>query len=766
MRRMRVSTFTTYIALAPLLLAIAMARNAVAAENPEADNVSPVETAPSRLCPMLVEPPSRILETWSQLPPEGQPAAVAPPIQMEADDVALQEEGISRLQGDVWLQQGEHFLSAQALEFNQETGVVETLSPARFGSRQLIIDAETARYDTSAGQGKFTDSDFYLLKRNARGEADLLERTGDTTARLEGVKYSSCPPEDEDWWLKASSMDLDQDAGMATARNVRIAFMGVPFFYTPWISFPIDEQRKSGFLFPEFGDSGRTGPWLRVPYYFNLDEQYDATIEPYYMEERGTAVNGEFRYLFNWGLGELDAEYLDNDLLTDTRRYNYHLRHLSMLPGDWRASLSYQQVSDEEYFQDFSADGRGNLRSHVAQQFMLMKNELEYGASVQLLRYQTVDPTIAESRRPYEKWPAINYYYAPLALADAVWLEVEGESVNFQRDGRVSGWRHHVEPAFSMDIGNPGLRLTPRLAWWQTRYELEQPDETALDISRGLPVASLDLRARMSRDLDNGGIQTLEPRLFYLNIPYENQAAIPLFDTNTGSETLASLFRENRFSNVDRVGDVERISFGLGSALINAQGREWLRTTIARGWYLEDRRVQRSAIAEPDTESASNYFAELEYTPTERQGVRLDLSWEPDNDKFDYGSVQYQYKASNYAVFNMAYRYRRDFTSAISTGPLEQADISFATPLGGRWGLFGRAVYSIEDERSQETLAGFEYENCCWIFRTFNRRFVFNRDGEFDQSLWFQLELKGLSSVGRRIDEFLQQDIYGYGETP
>lgn len=763
---MRVAILVTYLVATPLLLAVAVAEEAVDGEGAGTTAMPPVESAPPGLCPALVVPPPRILDTWSTLPPAGQALEIAPPLQMEADDAALQEEGVSRLQGDVWLQQGEHFLSTQALEFDQETGVVQTLAPARFGSRQLIIDANTARYDTSIGEGEFTDADFYMLKRTARGEADLLQRTSETTARLEGVKYTSCPPEDEDWSLKASSMELDQEAGMATARNVRVAFMGVPFFYTPWLSFPIDEQRKSGFLFPEFGDSGRFGPWLRVPYYFNLDEQFDATITPYYMETRGTAINGEFRYLSKWGLGELDAEYLENDRLTDTNRYNYRLRHLSNLPANWRAALSYQQVSDEEYFQDFSADGTGTLRSHVAQQFLLSKNELEYGTKVQLLRYQTVDPTIAESSRPYEKWPAVDYYYAPLALADSLWLEVEGESVNFQRDGRVSGWRHHVEPAFSIDIGNPGLRLTPRLAWWQTRYELEQPDQTSLDISRGLPVASLDLRARLARGLDNGGMQTLEPRLFYVNVPYENQDDIPLFDTSTGSETLASLFRANRFSNIDRVGDVERISFGLGSALLNAQGREWLRTTVARGWYLEDRRVQRSASAEPDTESASNYFAELEYTPTERQGVRLDLSWEPENDKFEYGSVQYQYKASNYAVFNMAYRYRRDFTSAISTGPLEQADISFATPLSSRWSLFGRAVYSIEDERSQETLAGFQYETCCWIFRTFNRRFVFNRDGEFDQSLWFQLELKGLSSVGRRIDEFLQQDIYGYGETP
>jgi len=803
MRRMHAPTLALLLACSHLLLATAATAEEVATDAGIAADYTPVQTGNGNplfrpgLCRPLVQPPERILDTWAEL--DGYRAATAdpgatepanidvtdpaddvaaepetgvvtvrprdgapPPVQAEAGTMELQGEGVSRLEGDVWLQQGENFLSTEALQFDENSGIVETLAPARFGSRQIIIDAGHARYDTSIGQGRFTDSEFFLLGRNARGEADILERTGESTAKLEGVKYTSCPPEDEDWWLKASSMTLDQEEGIGTARNIRVAFMGVPFFYAPWISFPIDDKRKSGFLFPEFGDSGRTGPWLKLPYYLNLDPRYDATLTPYYMDEHGTMLESEFRYLFNWGAGTLAADYLPNDRQSETERHYYRFAHRSVLPGRWIAGVNYRQVSDEEYFQDFSGSGSATLVSHLSQQAGVQRNTLEWGAGMQVQRYQTVDPTIPESSRPYEKWPEVDYYYTPLPVGDWLWVSLDGNSTNFQRDDRLSGWRHQSVSAFSTDFGTPGLRTTPKLSWWQTEYDMEQPDGSALEISRGLPVASMDTLARLERPLASGGSQSLVPRLFYLYVPFRDQTDIPRFDTRATTDTLASLFRENRFTGPDRVGDENRVSFSLSTALTNPDGREWLTAAVARAWYLDDRQVQLSATAPANTRNASNYYAALEYLPSRSQRVTFDASLNKEEEELDFGSIQYHLQPVYDTVLQLAYRYRRQ----PSREPLEQVDISFAAPVAARWRIFGRAVYSLEEERSQETLAGFEYENCCWVFRTFNRRLIVNRDGEFDQGLWFQLELKGLSSVGRRIDDFLQRDIYGYGETP
>lgn len=789
-------------AAACLGLLLAAAQPAVAADEESKAVLGTYPLVPRPLCPPGVQPPERILPTWYELDqvlpaagdtaepaatetdvtqpgggeadeaatdtPENEPvvaAAVpsAPPVLIEANRMELVQDAVSRLEGDVWVQQGERFLSTEALEFDEDTGIARTLAPAQFGTRQLLFNAENAVYDTSTGRGTFRDTDYYLLQRGARGEAEVLARTGEFTAELEGVKYTSCPAEDEDWWLKASSMDLDQEEGTGIGRNVRLAFMGVPFFYVPWISFPITEDRKTGFLFPEFNDSSRNGASIRVPYYLNLAPNYDATLTPNHMSERGTMLEADFRYLFRWGAGTLSANYLPDDSQTETERYFYRLAHASNLPGDWRFGVNYQEVSDEEYFQDFSQ--RSTLISHLAQGARLYRNTLEYGTSIGLLRYQTVDPTIPEARRPYEKWPEVDYYYAPLPIGKWLWFETEGESVNFQRDDRLSGWRHHNETSFSVDLGDPGLHATPKLAWWQTEYDLEQPDGTALNESRGIPVASLDAEAVFVRTLSGGGQQTLQPRLYYLRIPYREQNDLPRFDTRLGSDTLSQLFRPNRFAGNDRVGDENRMTLGVRSALIGEDGREWFNAAVARAWFLDDRRVTLAPDDPVQTEAFSDIYAAAEYLPSPAHALRADARWEPGSGRINFGSLQYAFRAGGNALLNAAYRYRRE-PAGSSTLPLEQVDGSFTVPVGERWQLFGAAVYSLQQDRSLETLAGFEYENCCWAFRTFSRRFIFNREGEFDHSIWFQLELKGLSSVGRRIDEFLVDNIYGYGEIP
>lgn len=775
-------------------------RAAVGAEPGAATLPYPPEPPPGACAP-AIEPPARIVQTWLALDAREQPAGIAPPagpltdpltdpaaeslleplpdldeVIAEADRMALVREGVSRLEGNVWLQQGEKFLATEALEFDESNGVVRTLAPARFGTRQLLLDTESAVYDTEAGKGVFKDNEYFLLQRGARGSADVLARTGEGTARLEGVMYTSCPPDDVDWTLKASSMDLDQAEGVGVARNVRIAFMNVPFLYIPWMSFPITEDRKTGFLFPEFGDSGRHGAWLRVPYYLNLAPNYDALITPYYMSERGTMLEGEFRYLFGWGSGTLDAEYIDRDRsyeedhlasgdpLAGSSRHYYRLRHRSLLPADWVFGVNYQQVSDPEYFQDFGQGGSGALVSFLTQSAGVSKSTLEYGASLGLLRYQTVNPTLPERSQPYEKWPEFDYYWSPLPFDNWLWVNVDGESVNFQHDDRLSGWRHHAETAFSADFGDPGLRLTPHLGWWQTRYDVETLDGSELGFDRGVPFATLDAVARFSRPLGNGGRQTLEPRLFYAYVPYRDQSAFPVFDTRAAGETVMTLFQRSRFTGPDRIGDLNRITLGVDSSLVRSDGREWLTGRIARAWYLDDRRVQLGADATPQTRDASDYYAALEYVPSERHSTRLDLGWNPEDREYSFIAAQYQYQPSPLSVLNLSYRYRR--AASATADPTRQADVSFVTPLGGRWSVFGRAVYDIEDERSQETLAGFEYETCCWVFRTFSQRYIMNREGEMDRAIWFQLELKGLSSVGRRIDEFLTENIYGYGETP
>ena len=698
--------------------------------------------------------------------PEPVSDAPADTVIADADAVELVRDDTSLLSGDVLIRRGAEFVEAERLEFNSTTGELKTLSPARFGDTDITIDAERIEYNTDLGTGTFEGVEFLIPSRPARGGAEQLHRISATESELSGVSYTTCPPDDEDWVLKASSMDIDQESGRGTARNVRLALMGVPVFYTPWLQFPIDDRRMTGVLFPTFGSSELSGDWLQVPVYFNIAENYDATLAPLFTKRRGNRLDGQFRYLWSWGEGQLDAEYLPEDEVTGETRHMGRFRHTSRFGESWRAVLDYRDVSDAQYLEDFSESSRATASSFIPSSLTVSSSGIDYGFRTTFRRYENVDPSLPPGRGPYEQWPAISFSYTPLPFWEMLNASMKVGAINFRKEARVEGWRQHVEPAVSAEFGNLGYQITPRLALAHTRYDLDNPDGSSLELDRTLPVASLDSKWVFERFTESGGTQTLEPRIFLLSVPYRDQSDIPVFDTRRPTPSVANLYRYNRFPGLDRYGDTRQATLGLDNHWYDhGSYRPWLSFRLAQALYFEDRRVTLASGSSPATDSTSDLYTELQYAPSEASNLRVTTSWDDRAQKIEIGSLQYQYQPAADTVMNVSYSFRRGIRSRTTNEPLRQASFSFAAPLGNRWKLFGKTVHSFSDEQSLENLAGFEYESCCWSFRVLNRRYIFNREGDFNQALWLQLTLKGMGSVGRRADELLAEDIRGYGES-
>lgn len=248
-------------------------------------------------------------------------------------------------------------------------------------------------------------------------------------------------------------------------------------------------------------------------------------------------------------------------------------------------------------------------------------------------------------------------------------------------------------------------------------------------------------------------IHTLEPRLYYLYSPFREQTDIPLFDTALPDFSYSQLFRNNRFSGSDRVGDANQISMALTTRFFEKEtGSERLRASIGRIFYFKDREV--SLNNQPETESTSDIVAESVASILPKLTSRLDVRWNQESRKIDKGSIQLQYMPNAHSIFNIAYRYRES--------ELEQSDISFLWPLGRHWHIIGRRNYSLLDHRALETLAGLEYQSCCWRTQLVNRRYINDDLGETRENLYIQFELKGLTSIGDSLESVLGQGILGY----
>lgn len=697
-------------------------------------------------------------------PKECQAAVPVPALTLESDEelsvsadrAEVTGDGVSRFLGTVTVSRGVQQIEASEASYDPASGKFSVSGRATYREPGLEISADDARYDSTIGRVEFGDALFEVPGLPARGEAGKVVADGGGKMSMDNIIYTTCIEKNPDWELRARDLDLDVRESQGEARKVSLYFKDIPIAYLPYISFPLDKTRKSGFLFPEFGNSDNSGTEISVPYYWNIAPNYDATITPRYLSDRGVQWGTEFRYLTRQSRGDFQFEYLkDDDKFEKNRRYT-RVNHVTDLPLGLRASANIQEVSDRNYFEDL---GRG---TDITSQTHLLRNiELAYlGENWQLLargrNYQTIDSGIRDPDKPYERLPQVvargRWDGGPLGLSYGLYSEF----VDFTHEVEVEGWRVLVEPDISMPIEGPGYFLTPKVAWRHTRYELDDLDSGEDDSpTMTAPIFSVDGGLIFERS-DNAGkfIQTIEPRLLYAYIPRRTQDTQPIFDSGVPDFNVVQLFRPNRFVGGDRLGDTDQISFGVTTRLLNAEtGREFLTATLGQAYYLSNRNVALPD-GQSDSDNESDIVAEIGLDIYRDWNANFGYQWDRADQETSLAEARVQYQPAPNKVANLTYRYRPAL--------LEQAELSLGWPVTNNWSFVGSIEYSLRDNKTVDRLLGVQYESCCWAARLASRRQVSNRDGTFDTSVMLQLELKGLAGLGANAKKRFEGDILGY----
>ena len=671
-------------------------------------------------------------------------------------EARLGEDAGAELRGGVMLRQGNRLAGADSADIDPLTRSLYLSGNVRYEDPATQIIGDTADFSYDAGIVRFTGAEFSLGGSNARGGAEEVFISQDGRLELDEVTYTTCPPGTPDWLLIAGSIDLDTESGIGTARGIKMRFKGVPILYAPFISFPLGDARKTGILTPEIGSSARSGNEIRMPFYWNIAPNYDATITPRILTQRGLLLGSEFRYMTERNSGTLYGEYLPDDDQTDTNRYLVRANHRTEFNPSWLSRLDFLQVSDSQYFEDLGGSLSTTALTHLnrALRFDYFGKNLRFFGRVQ--DYQTIDDAIVPTDEPYRSVPQL--------VVDGRWplsrhglsLGFDGELVNFDRNVGVTGWRVNAVPELSWTIERPGWFVTPAVAYDLTRYELSNTEPGARSsLDRNVPIGSLDMGMVFERSVrDSSWLATIEPRLLYVHIPFRDQDELPVFDTITPDLNLVQLFRKNRFIGPDRIGDTDQISLGITSRILALDsGREIMSATIGQTRYLSDRNVALPGFA-TDTQESSDYIAEIRFSAFEKINFDIAQQWGTGGRGTTRSQVRLQYRPSTNKILNFAYRFRRD--------ALEQGDFSFSWPVGTHWNLVGRYNYSFRDGEPLEQFFGVEYESCCWGLRLVSRRFISRRDGTRDTSIGLQLIFKGMASVGTGADRLLERGILGY----
>ncbi|MEQ1438649.1 LPS assembly protein LptD [Fontimonas sp. SYSU GA230001] len=664
-----------------------------------------------------------------------------PRLILDADDVDLSAEGLSRLKGAVRLRFGDKLFSAEQLSFDEQTRTVDVQAESTFRNRDLLIRSQSAHFDLDDETGRFEGNEFILPQRSARGRSDLVALARDGRAQLNGVRFTTCAPDSDAWYLEAGSIELDHDEGLGTARNARLRFFGVPILYAPWFQFPIDDRRRTGLLFPTAGESDKTGFDVRVPLYLNLAPNYDATLTPRYMTRRGWQLDTAGRYLLPRAEGDLRYEYLPSDQVTGQPRSYTSFQHRGVLSPRLGLDVRYAEVSDRAYFEDLGGSVDLSSITHLERSARLIYAvPAKYTVRMLVQDYQTIASNLAAVEDPYQRMPQIRF---DAITRNDVWdtrLGADAEYVNFVRSGSVQGQRIDLHPFLRMEKDRVSWFANSQLDFRYTGYVLSDTGATQPSrLDRALPAFSAESGLRFERITASGAPQTLEPQLHYLYVPYENQDALPVFDSGEPDFDFTQLFAHNRFSGKDRISDANQFAVALTGRQLDADsGSVRARASIGQLFRFQAPRVRLPGEPAPDR-GATDFIGSLDYYLFENWSLRLDTQWSPENAEFTRTGTGLRYSRDG-RMAELAYRYRQDL--------LEQTDLIVSTPLAAGFSLIGRWRYSIRDQSSLDTLASVQYETCCWALRTSYRRYVADTQGRFNSGIYLQLELKGLARIG------------------
>jgi LPS-assembly protein len=682
-------------------------------------------------------------------------------VYISSDSARVDSESVTQFEGKVRAKQANRILEADSVRYDRRTEQLDATGNIIFTTDEIKVTGDAIHLNLNREQGTVENAEYFTGEVNGRGDAEKITIHSKTRVELDKASFTTCPPENEAWALRADEINLDRQSQQGSAEKVILELGSVPVFYLPYIRFPIGEERLSGFLYPAIKDSNRHGFEVTMPYYWNIAPDKDATITPHSMSKRGLMLETEFRYLNRNNKGNIYFEYLPDDKLYGDDREFVTWSHTGNREAGWSTLVSYNYVSDTAYLEDFSPTLQTSSITHLNRIGRLEYNHDKFYFSTLLQDHQNIS-----GEEPYQRLPQINFNSLVSDRDNELNYDFTAEAVQFEHRDETftTGQRLKLVPYISYPyLTDPGF-VVPKLSLHHLQYALDNQSSPLADDSPGVtvPVFSMDTGLFLERETRIWGknlLHTLEPRLFYLYAPYKSQDNLPVFDTalTTNSESL--LFAENRFSGNDRIGDANQVTAALTTRFYDQDdGRELFNASVGQIFYFADRQV--TLPGDPvETSNRSSYLTSLLFAPNPRVRLSNDFQWNPETQHSEFSNTRISYQADRGRVINYDYRFTRN--------TVRSQGLSFAWRVNPAWQFMGGHSYDMENERTLVTFLGLRYDSCCWAVRLVGHE-KFNRvelnELIYDKEVYLELELKGLSSIGSRkdIDTVIENGILGY----
>ncbi|KGJ92321.1 LPS-assembly protein LptD [Colwellia psychrerythraea] len=712
----------------------------------------------------------------------GIPEVINDNIRISSRHASIQQDQIAQFSGSVIMVDKSQKIIADQLAFNRLKMQIEAVGNIHYQGKQINIFADTLNASKIDKSTQMTSASYQLDGNPGHGTAQTLSINGDGTLSLVDSTFTTCLQDVPDWQIKASEINLSASGNFGEAYHAQFRVLDVPIFYVPYFSFPISKDRLSGFLYPELTTSTNSGIEFSAPFYWNIAENYDATITPRYMSKRGLQVQTEFRYLHDMQSGKIDLEYLDNDKAiksNDDPRYLARFQHVGTFSEDFRAYVDYTTISDDNYLVDIGSKQYNSNDAYLYQTGELAYFGEQWQTTVKLQDFEV----LGDHESSYKTLPHIEFSAQQPVNFLSGQFELYSEMTSFQASekGQVEANRYHVEAGFTLPIVRPAWFLNSEVKLMHTYYQQDNiAADSALEetVNRTLPKVRIHGGINFDRELVAFGQSyrhTLEPQLQYLYVPETDQSNIGLYDTTLLQDDFHGIFRDTSYSGLDRIAAANQYTWGITSRLLDEENLEIIRLSLGRIQYLgnENTDLANDVLLTDNGDinnNQSSVAADLFYRINHQWQVSADIQYNTLEDFTNKGQVNLDYQIDKYNLIQVNHRYTRD----VSGDSLEQVSLLTSVAINENWAFVGRLTQDLQQNRSLESYAGFQYESCCWAVRiAYHRHINSNLDPnssatedreEFDTGISIKFIIKGLdgkqSTIGTQ--EMFDKSIFGY----
>ena len=700
---------------------------------------------------------------------------VAPGTKETATVTAVESSGVDnqyfQAEGRVDVRSPSRQILADWMRYEFDIDTIKAKGNVVIRSWQDLVTGPELEYRRDTETGFMKQPDFVLGLYKGRGKADELLFTGPEKYRINRGSYTTCVGQSPAWHLEMGQLDIDENTSIGIARNARIYLGPLPVAWLPEFSFPLKNERKSGFLSATYGTSGNRGFDLQLPYYFNLAPNYDATLTPRIMTKRGVLFNGQTRYLFETpfgtSVGQWDGEILPKDRLAGATRDATNIRHTQLFTPNLTLAVNYNHVSDPRYFVDLADFVSITSITTLPRDATLTYRNSGWTLVAKAQRFQTLQDPAALVLPPYDKVPQLSAEspaYRPFAdLRFELKLSSDITRFEYPNAALPSGYRAYGYGTLAWKYDTPGAFLTPKIGLHATRYQLIGEFDDFRNSTRIVPITSIDGGLRFERNssiFGNALVQTLEPRAMFTYIPYRDQSQTPLFDTALADFNNIQLFSENRYIGQDRIGDAQQLSLGVTSRWLDPDSqKERLRLTVGERFYFSNQRVTLGES--PRNRNSSDILVSAQGRVTDTLYAEANTQFNASAGQTERYAFGLRYSPERGKTLNANYRFIRQLDTLSGPVQVKQVDVAAQWPIyRGLYGV-GRLNYSIADRRTTEGIFGIEYDGCCYVIRAVAQRLTTSTTTATN-AFFLQLELNGLGRVGSNPLDVLKRNIPGY----